>query len=234
MKREIRKSSKNRCLKPKLSKKVLITLNLLPVKKAGDLTVNLICLTLFLSCTNIIASEKEEWTLKIQQDGIAVYTKKVAGSRIDAFKATTMISAEYEKVKEVILDYPNYPKWYQDYKTGEILEQLNQDKIIVRFVIDAPFPIKDRDSVNRVSVQQTDEQIKVTLESAPTFIPHNNKQIRMTVSSGQWTLEKEGNQTRVTLEYHADPEIPVPSWVSNRYVVQGPAKSLSNLRERLQ
>ena len=234
MKTEIRKSSKNRWLKPKLSKKVLITLNLLPVKKAGDLAVNLICLTLFLSSTNIIACEKEEWTLKIQQDGIAVYTKKVAGSRIDAFKATTMISAEYEKVKEVILDYPNYPKWYQDYKTGEILEQLNQDKIIVRFVIDAPFPIKDRDSVNRVSVQQTDEQIKVTLESAPTFIPHNNKQIRMTVSSGQWTLEKEGNQTRVTLEYHADPEIPVPSWVSNRYVVQGPAKSLSNLRERLQ
>ena len=234
MKTEIRKSSKNRWLKPKLSKKVLITLNLLPVKKAGDLTVNLICLTLFLSSTNIIASEKEEWTLKIQQDGIAVYTKKVAGSRIDAFKATTMISAEYERVKEVILDYPNYPKWYQDYKTGEILEQLNQDKIIVRFVIDAPFPIKDRDSVNRVSVQQTDEQIKVTLESAPTFIPHNNKQIRMTVSSGQWTLEKEGNQTRVTLEYHADPEIPVPSWVSNRYVVQGPAKSLSNLKKRLQ
>ena len=214
--------------------KVLITLNLLPVKKAGDLTVNLICLTLFLSSTNIIASEKEEWTLKIQQDGIAVYTKKVAGSRIDAFKATTMISAEYEKVKEVILDYPNYPKWYQDYKSGEILEQTNQDQIVVRFIINAPFPIKDRDSVNRVSVQQTDEQIKVILESAPTFVPHNNKQIRMTVSSGRWTLEKEDNQTRVTLEYHADPEIPVPSWVSNRYVVQGPAKSLSNLKKRLQ
>tara|TARA_Y100001934_G_scaffold235787_1_gene286806 strand:- start:117 stop:554 length:438 start_codon:yes stop_codon:yes gene_type:complete len=144
-----------------------------------------------------------------------------------------MISAEYEKVKEVILDYPNYPKWYQDYKAGEILEQTNQDQIVVRFIINAPFPIKDRDSVNRVSVQQTDEHIKITLESAPTFIPHNNKQIRMTISSGRWTLEKEDNQTRVTLEYHADPEIPVPSWVSNRYVVQGPAKSLSNLKKRL-
>ena len=212
----------------------MITLNLLPVKKAGDLTVNLICLTLFLSSTNIIASEKEEWTLKIQQDGIAVYTKKVAGSRIDAFKATTMISAEYEKVKEVILDYTNYPKWYQDYKAGEILEQTNQDEIVVRFIINAPFPIKDRDSVNRVYVRQTDEHIEVILESAPTFIPHNKKQIRMTISSGRWTLEKEDNQTRVTLEYHADPEIPVPSWVSNRYVVQGPAKSLSNLKKRLQ
>ncbi len=67
----------------------------------------------------------------------------------------------------------------------------------------------------------------------PAAIRNCNKQIRMTVSSGRWTLEKEDNQTRVTLEYHADPEIPVPSWVSNRYVVQGPAKSLSNLKKRL-
>ena len=47
------------------------------------------------------------------------------------------------------------------------------------------------------------------------------------------SYRKKGNQTRVTLEYHADPEIPIPSWVSNRYVVQGPAKSLSNLKKRL-
>ena len=212
----------------------MIFLKSVPDKTTCDLAIYLIYFLLFLSCSNVIASEQEDWNLRIQQDGIKVYTKKMADSRIDAFKATTMISAKYERVKEVILDYPNYPKWYQDYKTGEILEQLNQDKIIVRFVIDAPFPIKDRDSVNRVSVQQTDEHIKVRLESAPTFIPPNNKQIRMTVSSGQWTLEKEGNQTRVTLEYHADPEIPVPSWVSNRYVVQGPAKSLSSLKKRLQ
>ena len=215
-------------------KNPLISLKSFPSKKATDLAANLVCFSLLLFSTNIISSEKEDWTLKIQQDGITVYIKKVAGSRIDAFKATTMISAEYEKVKEVILDYPNYPKWYQDYKAGEILEQLSQDEMVVRFIINAPFPIKDRDSVNRVFVQQTDEHIKVTLESAPTFIPHNNKQIRMTVSSGRWTLEKEDNQTRVTLEYHADPEIPIPSWVSNRYVVQGPAKSLSNLKKRLQ
>ena len=212
----------------------MIVLKKVPNKTIYDLAIHLIYFLLFLSCGNLFASEQEDWSLSLQQDGIEVYTKKVAGSRIDAFKATTMISAEYERVKEVILDYPNYPKWYQDYKKGEILERLSQDIIVVRFVIDAPFPIKDRDSVNRVSVQQTDEHIKVTLESAPTFIPHNNKQIRMTVSSGRWTLEKEGNQTRVTIEYHADPEIPVPSWLSKRYVVQGPAKSLSNLKKRLQ
>ena len=212
----------------------MIVLKTVPDKTIYNLAIHLIYFLLFLSFGNLIASEQEDWSLSIQQDGIDVYTKKVAGSRIDAFKATTMISAEYERVKDVILDYPNYPKWYQDYKKGEILEQSGPDKIVVRSVIDAPFPIKDRDSVKRFSVQQTDEHIKVTLESAPTYIPHNNKQIRMTVSSGRWTLEKEGNQTRVTIEYHADPEIPVPSWISNRYVVQGPAKSLSNLKKRLQ
>jgi len=212
----------------------VFVLKTVPDKAIYGLVIHLIYFLLFLSCGNAVASEQENWNLSIQQDGIEVYTKKVPGSRIDAFKATTIISAEYDRVKEVILDYPNYPKWYQDYKKGEILEQSSPEKIVVRFVIDAPFPIKDRDSVNRVSVQQTDEHVKVTLESAPTFIPHNNKQIRMNVSSGRWTLEKNGNQTRVTIEYHADPQIPVPSWLSNRYVVQGPAKSLSNLKKRLQ
>ena len=211
----------------------MVILKSVAIKKTQDLALNLLCFSLLLFSTNITSSEKENWTLRIQQDDVTVYTKKVADSQIDAFKATTLINAAYEKVKQIVLDYPNYPKWYQDYKSGEILEQLNQGEIIVRFVINAPFPIKDRDSVNRVFVQETDERITITLESTPTFIPHNNKQIRMAVSSGKWTLGKEGNQTRVTLEYHADPEIPIPSWVSNRYVVQGPAKSLSNLKKRL-
>ena len=211
----------------------MVILKSVAIKKTQGLALNLLCFSLLLFSTNTTSSEKENWTLRIQQDDVTVYTKKVADSQIDAFKATTLINAAYEKVKQIVLDYPNYPKWYQDYKSGEILEQLNQGEIIVRFVINAPFPIKDRDSVNRVIVQETDERITITLESTPTFIPHNNKQIRMAVSSGHWTLAKEGNQTRVTLEYHADPEIPIPSWVSNRYVVQGPAKSLSNLKKRL-
>ena len=211
----------------------MVILKSVAIKKTQDLALNLLCFSLLLFSTNITSSEKENWNLRIQKDDVTVYTKKVAGSQIDAFKATTLVNAAYEKVKQIVLDYPNYPKWYQDYKSGEILEQLNQDEIIVHFVINAPFPIKDRDSVNRVFVQETDERITITLESTPTFIPHNNKQTRMAVSSGQWTLGKEGNQTRVTLEYHADPEIPIPSWVSNRYVVQGPVKSLSNLRKHL-
>ena len=211
----------------------MVILKSVAIKKTQDLALNLLCFSLLLFSTNITSSEKENWTLRIQQDDVTVYTKKVADSQIDAFKATTLINAAYEKVKQIVLDYPNYPKWYQDYKSGEILEQLNQGEIIVRFVINAPFPIKDRDSVNRVIVQETDERITITLESTPTFIPHNNKQIRMAVSSGKWTLGKEGNQTRVTLEYHADPEIPIPSWVSNRYVLQGPVKSLSNLKKHL-
>jgi len=211
----------------------VVILKSVAIKKVQDLVLNLLCFSLLLFSTNITSSEKEGWTLRIQHDDVTVYTKKVADSQIDAFKATTLVNAAYEKVKQIVLDYPNYPKWYQDYKSGEILEQLNQDEIIVHFVINAPFPIKDRDSVNRVFVQETEERITITLESKPTFIPHNNKQTRMAVSSGQWTLGKEGNQTRVTLEYHADPEIPIPSWVSNRYVVQGPVKSLSNLRKHL-
>ena len=112
------------------------------------------------------------------------------------------------------------------------MERPNQEEIIVRFVIDAPFPFRDRDSVNRVLIHETDHFVKIALESLSNFSSPTKKHIRMSVSSGHWKLDKKDNQTRVTLEYHADPKIPVPSWISNRYIVQGPAKSLANLKKR--
>ena len=199
-----------------------------------SLVTNLICSLMFLTSMDTLSSERQDWSMRIQENNITVYTRKIDDSNIYAFKATTVIEAHYKKVQEVILDYPNYPFWYEDYNSGEILKKANEEEIIVRFVIDAPFPIKDRDSVNRVLIQETDDFVKIALESLSNFIPPNRKQVRMTVSSGHWKLEKKGNQTPLTLEYHADPQIPIPSWVSNRYVVQGPVKSLTNLKKRLE
>ena len=199
-----------------------------------SLIANLFCSAMVLTSVDAISSERKNWNIRTQQDNITVHTRNVENSNIDAFKASTVIGAHYEKVKEVILDYPNYPFWYEDYDSGEVLKQLNQEEFIVRFVIDAPFPFKDRDSVNRVLIQETDNFVKIVLESLSTYAPPTKKHIRMFVSSGHWKLEKQDNQTRVTLEYHADPRIPIPSWISNRYIVQGPAKSLANLRKNLE
>ncbi len=186
--------------------------------------------------TSLLArpAEEEDWTLRVQKDGVSVYTQSVKGSSIARFKATTIIQADYETVKGVILDYPNYPLWYENYKSGSILKYQENEELLVRFIINAPFPIKDRDSVNQVFIKQTDDFIRIRLESRPNSIAQTKGLVRMSLSSGEWKLVKAEDQTLVSLTYHADPEIPIPSWIANRYVVQGPANSLLNLKKRIE
>lgn len=193
-------------------------------------------ITLILFFASLLAHSMDEdgWIVRLQKDGVSVYTQKVKNSSIARFKATTIIEADYEIVKEVILDYPNYPLWYENYKSGSILKDKENKELLVRFVINAPFPIKDRDSVNQVFITQKDNFITIRLESRPNLMPQNKSLVRMSISSGEWKLVRSGDQTMVSLTYHADPEIPMPSWIANRYVVQGPANSLLNLKRRIE
>jgi hypothetical protein len=193
-----------------------------------------IALILCVSALFTHAIEEERWKLRAQNNGVDVSTQKVNGSSIDRFKATAIIEADYEAVKEFILDYPNYPLWYENYKSGNILKRQDNGELLVRFIINAPFPIKDRDSVNQVFIKQNEERITIRLESQPNLIAKTKGLVRMSISSGEWKLVKAGNQTKVSLIYHADPEIPIPSWIANRYLVQGPLNSLLNLKKRIE
>lgn len=191
----------------------------------------------FILCSfSLLAHTKEEepWTLRLQKNGVNVSTQQVKGSSIDRFKATAVIEADYETVKDFILDYPNYPQWYENYKSGSILKRQGGGELLVRFIIKTPFPIKDRESVNQVFIKQNNKSITIRLESQPNLIAQSKGLVRMSISSGEWKLVKAGNRTKVSLIYHADPEIPIPSWIANRYVVQGPANSLLNLKKRIE
>ena len=68
------------------------------------------------------AADSSSWELRINENEVSVYTQQVKGSSIARFKAETLIDADYEAVKQAILDYPSYPLWYENYKSGRIVE----------------------------------------------------------------------------------------------------------------
>lgn len=44
----------------------------------------------------------------------------------------------------------------------------------------------------------------------------------MQIASGSWRLTPTADGTEVVHTYHGDPEIRVPAWLANRFVVDGP------------
>tara|TARA_B100000029_G_C17161326_1_gene809781 strand:+ start:58 stop:639 length:582 start_codon:yes stop_codon:yes gene_type:complete len=186
-------------------------------------------LTVLLASTFIAAENL--WHFHKKEHGVSVYTKPILQSSLDAFKAQVTLNAQLEHIRNTILDYSEYPTWYVNYSYGEIITCISATEIIVRFVIDVPFPFQDRDSVNRVVVKESNDRLLITLTSEPDILGSKNDHVRMRVSWGQWVLRQApDDQIDIELTYHADPELPVPGWLANRFLIDGPIQSLINLR----
>lgn len=175
-----------------------------------------------------------EWQPAKTKNGIEVSTAEIEGSRFLAFKAHTVIEAALEDVLAAITDHSSYPEWYDNCLNAELVEWVEPDSAVVRIVIKTPFPLANRDAINQVTITRQGAQVLVDLTSRPTATAEVRGLVRMTTASGSWQLRSVAAGTEVTHTYHADPLARVPAWLVNRFVVDGPINSLTNLKKRLQ
>ena len=182
--------------------------------------------------TSAVAMEAD-WQPAKEAYGVRVATAKIAGSKFVAFRAETQIAATVDEILAVLTDHAAYPEWYFNCKDTEIIEWGEAQSALVRVTIKTPFPLANRDAVNLVTVEPRADGTLVRLVSQPERVPEVRGLVRMSIADGSWWLEPNGEGTRVTHFYNADPEARVPAWMVNRFVVDGPIKTLSNLRARL-
>ena len=175
-----------------------------------------------------------QWQPAKTKHGVEVRTGKVPGSKFLAFQATTVIDAPVDAVLAAVTDHASYPQWYDNCKATDVIEWQAPASAVVHIVIKTPFPLSNRDAVNRVTVVETEQETRVELTSLPDYMADVRGLVRMQVAAGSWRLQAVEQGTRVTHTYHADPQARVPGWMVNRFVVDGPINSLSNLRRRLE
>jgi len=175
-----------------------------------------------------------DWQPAKTKNGVEVSTAEIEGSRFLAFKASTLIEANLDDVLAAISNHSSYPDWYDNCLAAELVEWVEPDSAVVRIVIKTPFPLANRDAVNQVVITRRGSEALVDLTSRPTAIQTVKGLVRMTQASGSWRLRAVEAGTEVTHTYHADPQVRVPAWMVNRFVVDGPINSLTNLKKRLQ
>lgn len=185
--------------------------------------------------SSVSANDKAfDWQPAGDENGVVVYTAKVPGSNFPAFKAVTIMHAEIQDILVTLADHAAYPQWYHRCSEAQMIEPYVNGQAVVRIRVKTPFPLADRDTVNQVTVRFQDGNAHIILTSVPERVPLVKGLVRMTKASGSWALEAIDEGTRVTHIYHADPETRVPGWMMNRYVVDGPIKTLANLRRRVE
>ncbi len=160
------------------------------------------------------------WSLVRNKDGVAVYNRKLAESKVRGIMARAEVDAESATVFAVITDFDNWVNFMPNVHESEIIDRSDQiEWVYLR--IRSPF-IKDRSFVSEVTFEkkiddvghyivkwQLAEERTQELNIRGIIVPKSN--------TGYWELRPIGDGTRTYVTYclYADPAGKVPKWMIN-------------------
>lgn len=175
----------------------------------------------------------EDWQLAKDQEGIKVWLSEVAGSKYKAYRGVALIDASVERLRALQEDVSGACAWIHECESQKLLRHEGDNAwTYTRFK--TPWPVTPRDSILQVTTsQQPDGTLRRVLKGVPGYVPEEKGFVRVASVEGYWQLTPKGaNRTEVTYQVHTDPGGSVPSWLSNKFVVDAPFNTLKALRER--
>jgi len=174
----------------------------------------------------------EQWQVVKDEQGIQVSLSDVAGSKYKAYRGVTLIKAPLATITRLQEDVAGSCAWIHECKQQKLLKH-EGDQTWTYAQFNTPWPVTARDSVLHITTEQgADGSVTRKIEAAPTYQPEEKGFVRVAAATGFWKLVSKGDATEVTYQLHTDPGGSVPSWLSNKFVVEAPFNTLKALKER--
>jgi hypothetical protein len=174
-----------------------------------------------------------DWSLKVNRDGIKVYTRYTDGSQYKAIRTTCVFDASLSKLAAVLLDAGSSTEWVYATKSSTVLKQISTSELIYHSEVDVPWPFSNRDFIVQLTVSQDPKtkQVTVAAENKPAYIAENKNVVRVQYSHSQWKLDPMPNgKVKAEFTLQTDPGGNIPAWLINMFATKGPFESFKNLR----
>ncbi|MCV9387142.1 START domain-containing protein [Reichenbachiella ulvae] len=175
----------------------------------------------------------QDWQYAKTEDGIKVYTRSSELSPVKEFRATGWVQADPGEVLKALLDFEHYRQWYDHCEKAELLEKQSDSTMTYYLELAMPFPFSNRDAVLDLTIQRTEEEIRLSYMRNATAREEIDGVVRMPVSEGIWILKPKEQGTEVLHQFKGDPAGNVPPSMANLFVVAGPISTLTELGEYL-
>ncbi len=186
---------------------------------------------LLITVTSVIAQDNE-WPLKKNKDGIEVFTRVDEESGLIEFKSTITLATNLETLINVFNDVEGYTKWMADTKVSTVLEKNNSNESYIYFEVQVPWPLENRDMPLYQKIEKTPNGMYIYLTGVEDYIPHKKGITRIENAVGYWKFTQlPDNKINVMYGFLADPGLNIPNWIINLFIVDGPYKTLLNLKE---
>ncbi|MAR00138.1 MAG: hypothetical protein CMI00_06315 [Oceanospirillaceae bacterium] len=194
------------------------------------------CLVLLALAGLALPAQAADWD-EVRYDSdhdIRVFTRKVKGSDLKAFRAVTQVSSTLTGLVALLEDAPRAKDWVFKCREMTLVEAISPTEAIYYMITDMPWPVKNRDSIShsRVTQDAVTGTVRVDIDAADGYMGAKKGYVRIREMSGYWLFTpKENGRVEVIYEAHADPGGGLPSWLVNSFVVDAPLNTLRGLQD---
>ncbi len=164
-----------------------------------------------------------------------MYTREERGGELSV-RVVTRARTQVQRVREVLDDAPAYPEWVHRCDGAYVVPGGSVDDYVFVSGIDMPFPFGDKEVVARIHQYFTDDGVFVrTITGDPTAVPDTRGRDRPGVYTGEWrVIPLSGGRVELSCTVRTDAGSGLPSWLRREILTGGPARTVANLRRRLE
>jgi len=174
-------------------------------------TVNLLILIISLLSANpggLFA--QEQWKSVSNDNGVAIYSRKVAGHEESELKGISDINQPIEVIGAVLAEIPAYTGWFFKCLQARKIPQISSTayNFMIYIDLDTPWPLWPRDIVYdvKLKIDMASGKVEVRSKAVPQPVVAIRKDhVRITDSELHWVLERiDTHQTRIIFIMRTD------------------------------
>ena len=211
----------------------MITLNYYGFKKI--LVHSAACLLIAVVLVLDVA-QANDWRFIKEQQGIQIHYRYPEGSQYRQYRGEVIVNAKPDRVVRFFQDLEKISEWHYRTKQVTVLSMISATDAYVHIINTPPWPIRARDSVCKVSltIDDSNDQISITLTSADNELPVSEQYIRIPDLVAEWLIRPlPDNSSSIRYQIHMDPGGNIPVWLFNSFSMDVPFRSLIKLRQLL-
>jgi hypothetical protein len=184
----------------------------------------------------LVASAQDNWKLEKSSSGVKIYTRFVSGWGIKEFKGVVRVKATLADVEGLLRDAKGRSDWMHNTYGTKDIKVISRNEMYSYSVVDAPWPVSDRDNVTRMLFKyDLPKEFTVELSAVPNEMAKQSGCVRIEKMQGYWKATDMGDGTvEVIQQAVADAGGSIPDWLANSSVIDSPYNTLLNLKTKLE
>jgi hypothetical protein len=174
----------------------------------------------------------DSWQTVFDEGGVLVQQRPYADSPLMEVRGVIRVTSSMNALMALLRDAPYNQHWVYRSGGASILEQVGYAQAYVYGIVDAPWPMQDRDTVVRFDYRQDPRtrEIRITIVNFPDYVPHESGFVRVPEFGGFWWLRPlPDGRVEITYQVHGDPGGWVPVWMANYAAAVSVNRTLHNL-----